>query len=120
MSSPFSLAVCAEMVFTDLPVVDRVKEIHSRGYLVEIWDWSNKDLEALAATGATFSSMTGYLRGELIGADGATSTFVVHSVHGLEIRREVRRGFRRWSRVVVVRRASRLRVGCRLSLRRRH
>ena len=71
MSSPFSLAVCAEMVFTDLPVVDRVKEIHSRGYLVEIWDWSNKDLEALAATGATFSSMTGYLRGELIGADGA-------------------------------------------------
>lgn len=71
MSAPFPLAVCAEMVFTDLPVVERVKEIHSRGYLVEIWDWSNKDLEALAATGATFSSMTGYLRGELIGADGA-------------------------------------------------
>ncbi|MEG1392154.1 MAG: TIM barrel protein [Aurantimicrobium sp.] len=71
MSAPFPLAVCAEMVFTDIPVVDRVREIDSRGYLVEIWDWSNKDLEALAATGATFSSMTGYLRGELIGADGA-------------------------------------------------
>lgn len=71
MSSPFSLAVCAEMVFTDLPVVERVKEIDSRGYLVEIWDWSNKDLEALAATGATFSSMTGYLRGELIDPEGA-------------------------------------------------
>lgn len=71
MSSPFTLAVCAEMVFTELPFVERVKEIHARGFQVEIWDWSNKDLDALAATGATFSSMTGYLQGELIDPDGA-------------------------------------------------
>ena len=71
MSSPFSLAVCAEMVYTDLPFVERVEKIHSQGFQVEIWDWSNKDLEALAATGATFSSMTGYLRGNLITEAGA-------------------------------------------------
>ena len=71
MSSPFTLAACAEMIFTDLPFEQRVKEIDSRGFQVEIWDWSNKDLEALAATGATFSSMTGYLRGELITDEGA-------------------------------------------------
>ena len=65
-----TLAACAEMIFTDLPIVDRVKEIHARGFQVEIWDWSNKDLQALAATGATFSSMTGYLRGDLLETDG--------------------------------------------------
>lgn len=65
-----TLAACAEMIFTDLPIVDRVKEIHARGFQVEIWDWSNKDLQALADTGATFSSMTGYLRGDLLETDG--------------------------------------------------
>ncbi|MBP1326480.1 hydroxypyruvate isomerase [Leucobacter exalbidus] len=61
----YRLAACAEMLYLDLPFVERVKRIHERGFLVEIWDWSNKDLEALAATGAEFSSMTGYLRGDL-------------------------------------------------------
>lgn len=66
----FTLAACAEMIFTDIPFIDRVKEIDARGFQVEIWDWSNKDLPALAATGATFSSMTGYLRGDLLDDDG--------------------------------------------------
>lgn len=66
----YTLAACAEMIFTELPFVERVKEIDARGFQVEIWDWSNKDLEALAATGATFSSMTGYLRGDLLEEDG--------------------------------------------------
>lgn len=70
MSSPFTLAVCAEMVFTELPFEERVRTIDAAGFQVEIWDWSSKDLDALAATGATFSSMTGYLRGELIDPDG--------------------------------------------------
>lgn len=60
------LAVCSEMVFTDLPIVDRVKRIDELGFDVEIWSWHDKDLDALAATGARFSSMTGYLQGELI------------------------------------------------------
>ena len=67
----FKLAACAEMIFQDLPFIERVKEISGAGFLVEIWDWSNKDLPALAATGATFSSMTGYLEGDLITEEGA-------------------------------------------------
>ena len=49
----FELAVCAEMVFTDLPFVERVRRSTSSGFAVEIWDWTGKDIDALAATGAT-------------------------------------------------------------------
>lgn len=65
----FQLAVCSEMVFHDLPIVDRVKRIHDLGFAVEIWSWHDKDLDALAATGAVFTSMTGYLHGDLIDPD---------------------------------------------------
>ncbi|WP_460357992.1 TIM barrel protein [Mycobacterium sp. ZZG] len=65
----FQLAVCAEMVFRDLPILDRVKRIHELGFAVEIWSWHDKDLAALAATGAVFTSMTGYLHGDLIDPD---------------------------------------------------
>lgn len=66
----YRLAASAEMIFTDLPFVDRVKEISSRGFEVEIWDWTQKDLNALAATDATFGSMTGYITGDLLEDDG--------------------------------------------------
>jgi hydroxypyruvate isomerase len=62
----FELAVCSEMVFRELPLVERVARIHDLGFAVEIWSWHDKDLEALAATGARFTSMTGYLHGDLI------------------------------------------------------
>ena len=71
MTSSFILAVCAEMVFTTLPFVERVRRIDELGFQVEIWDWTAKDVDALVATGATFSSMTGYVRGELVEPDGA-------------------------------------------------
>lgn len=71
MSAPFTLAVCAEMVFTDLPVVERVRRIDSLGFHVEIWDWTRHDVGALVATGATFSSMTGYVTGDLVTPEGA-------------------------------------------------
>ncbi|EWT02192.1 hydroxypyruvate isomerase [Intrasporangium oryzae NRRL B-24470] len=71
MSTPFTLAVCAEMVFTDLPVVERVRRIDALGFQVEIWDWTRHDIDALVATGATFSSMTGYVTGDLVTPDGA-------------------------------------------------
>ena len=58
------------MLYLELPFVDRVNRIAEQGFEVEIWDWSTKDLAALAATGATFSSMTGYLRGDLLTDDG--------------------------------------------------
>lgn len=65
------LAVCAEMVFTDLPFVERVHRIHDAGFDVEIWDSRTKDLGALKATGAVFSSMTGYTAGSVVDADTA-------------------------------------------------
>ena len=71
MSAPFTLAVCAEMVFPELPLTDRVRTLDQLGFAVEIWDWTAKDLSALAATGARFTSMTGYVEGELIDPDGA-------------------------------------------------
>lgn len=69
--SPFTLAVCAEMVFRDLPVIERVKRIDALGFQVEIWDWTKHDIAALADTGATFSSMTGYIEGTLADRQGA-------------------------------------------------
>ncbi|MEU1181751.1 TIM barrel protein [Streptomyces sp. NPDC005820] len=67
----FTLAVCAEMVFRDLPVDERARRIHDEGFQVEIWDWTRHDLDALARTPAAFSSMTGYIRGSLTDPDGA-------------------------------------------------
>ncbi|MEU8234360.1 TIM barrel protein [Actinoplanes sp. NPDC048967] len=69
--SGYRLAVCAEMVFLDLPFADRVRRIAERGFEVEMWNWAGQDLDTLAATGATISSMTGYLRGTLADPDGA-------------------------------------------------
>ena len=68
-AAPVRLAVCAEMVFLDLPFTERVRRIAKAGFDAEIWDWTRHDIDALAATGAMFSSMTGYIRGDF--GDGA-------------------------------------------------
>lgn len=67
--SDYRLSVSAEMVFLDLPFIERVKRIHQLGFGVEIWHWNNKDIDALVATGASFTSMTGYLTGNLTDDD---------------------------------------------------
>ncbi|MGD9510710.1 MAG: TIM barrel protein, partial [Geminicoccaceae bacterium] len=67
----FTLAACAEMLFRDLPVEVRARRIAELGFAVEIWDWTRHDIGALERTGATFSSMTGYVTGDLIDPDGA-------------------------------------------------
>jgi hydroxypyruvate isomerase len=69
--SGYRLAVCAEMVFLDLPFAERVRRISGLGFEVEMWDWTTKDIDTLAKTGATVSSMTGYLSGTLADPDGA-------------------------------------------------
>jgi hydroxypyruvate isomerase len=69
--SAFRLAVCAEMVFLDLPFEERVRRISELGFEVEIWDWTAKDIDRLTGTGATISSMTGYVTGTLADPDGA-------------------------------------------------
>jgi len=66
----YQLAASAEMLYTNLPFVERVEKIHARGLGVEIWDWTQKDLHELAETGATFQSMTGYIEGDLLEEDG--------------------------------------------------
>ena len=67
----YRLAVSAEMVFVDLPFEERVRRIADHGFEVEIWDWTKKDIDSLTKTGATFSSMTGYITGTLADPDGA-------------------------------------------------
>src|SRR5687768_6587150 len=59
------------MLFLDLPFEERIRRITDLGFEVEIWDWTTKDVAALAKTGAAFSSMTGYVRGALADPDGA-------------------------------------------------
>ncbi len=66
----FPLAVTTEMLFLDLPYLDRVRRIHELGFQVEMWDWTTKDLDAVAAIGATWSTMTGYVHGDLYDAQG--------------------------------------------------
>ena len=67
----FDLAVCSEMVFLELDHLERVKRIRDLGYAIDFWDWTRKDIGALAATGAVFSSMTGYIGGTLADQAGA-------------------------------------------------
>jgi hydroxypyruvate isomerase len=67
----FTLAVCSEMAFTELPLLERIKRIDDLGFAAEIWGWTDKDPAALAGTGARFTSMTGYVEGDLITPDGA-------------------------------------------------
>jgi hydroxypyruvate isomerase len=72
--SPFTLAVSSEMVYRDVPHLDRVRRIHELGFAVEIWDWTTKDVDALAdlaAGGVRFTSMTGYVTGRLADPAGA-------------------------------------------------
>ena len=71
MMAEVNLAACAEMIFTEMPVAERVRRIDDLGFQVEIWDWTKHDIDALRSTGATFSSMTGYVTGDLIDPDGA-------------------------------------------------
>ena len=73
-AGPFTLAVSSEMVFLDLPVVERVRRIHDLGFEVEIWDWTRHEVDALEALrdeGVVYSSMTGYVRGRLADREGA-------------------------------------------------
>jgi hydroxypyruvate isomerase len=88
MSQEFPLAVCAEMVFLDLPFEERVHRIDELGFAVEIWFSQGKDIKALRATGATFSSMAGYLHGNLVEPDAA-NTFLKTAEQTLDVAHEL-------------------------------
>ena len=62
----FQLAVCAEMLYTEMPFLERVERLNAEGFQIEFWDWTKQDLSQLANTGAVFSNMSGYLKGNLM------------------------------------------------------
>src|SRR5438309_1867949 len=67
----FRLAVCADTVFRDLPFEQRAKEIAREGFLVDIWGWKGRDVEALASDPKIrINGMTGYIAGSIVHPDG--------------------------------------------------
>jgi hydroxypyruvate isomerase len=71
MTSPFTLAACAEMLWRDKPIEWRCARLHEMGFQVGLWNWPAHDLAKLEKSGATFSIMNGYLHGRLADDEGA-------------------------------------------------
>jgi hydroxypyruvate isomerase len=71
MSSPFTLAACAEMLWRDKPIEWRASRLKDLGLQVGLWNWPAHDLAKLEKSGATFSIMNGYLEGRLADDEGA-------------------------------------------------
>jgi hydroxypyruvate isomerase len=71
MTMPFELGACAEMLWPDKPMNWRLKRLTELGFQCAIWNWGNHDVEMLEASKATFSSITGYVRGRLADDQGA-------------------------------------------------
>ena len=65
------LAACAEMLWPDRPIDWRCARLAEMGFQVGLWNAWEHDLDALAASGATFSIMNGYKAGRLADAEGA-------------------------------------------------
>lgn len=71
MSRPFELAACAEMLWTDRPIDWRAARLTEMGLGVGLWNWDRHDLDRLAAVGARYTLMNGYLQGRLADEAGA-------------------------------------------------
>jgi hydroxypyruvate isomerase len=71
MTSPFTLAACAEMLWRDRPIEWRCARLKEMGLQVGLWNWPAHDLAKLEKSGATFSIMNGYLEGRLGDDEGA-------------------------------------------------
>jgi hydroxypyruvate isomerase len=71
MASHFKLAACAEMLWQDKPFDWRLKRLTEMGFESGLWNWTNHDLAMLEKSGATFSSMTGYISGRPSDDEGA-------------------------------------------------
>jgi hydroxypyruvate isomerase len=71
MSDTFELAACAEMLWQDRPMEWRLKRLAELDVQAGIWNWTNHDLAMLERSGATLSSMTGYISGRLADDEGA-------------------------------------------------
>jgi hydroxypyruvate isomerase len=67
----FQLAACAEMLWPDKPIDWRASRLKDLGFGVGLWNWPAHDVAKLAATGAHFTIMNGYLEGRLADDEGA-------------------------------------------------
>jgi hydroxypyruvate isomerase len=64
-------SVCIEMIYTDLPFVDRIKKAADQGFdAIEFWNWDNKDMAAIkqaaAEAGIKVATFQSNLGGTLI------------------------------------------------------
>lgn len=71
MTSSFTLAACAEMLWRDKPIEWRCARLAEMGFQVGLWNWPAHDLAKLERSGAIFSIMNGYLEGRLADDEGA-------------------------------------------------
>lgn len=71
MSTQFTLAACAEMLWRDRPIEWRASRLKEMGFGVGLWNWPAHDLAKLEKTGASFTIMNGYLEGRLADVEGA-------------------------------------------------
>lgn len=67
----FPLSVCAEMIWLDRPIDWRCARLTEMGFGVGLWNWPDHDIAKLQATGASFTIMNGFLRGNLVDEAGA-------------------------------------------------
>lgn len=71
MTQPFTLSVCAEMLWQDRPIEWRCARLAEMGLGVGLWNWIDHDLDKLERSGARFTIMNGYLAGRLADSEGA-------------------------------------------------
>jgi hydroxypyruvate isomerase len=70
----FTLSVCAEALFLDLPFEIRVREINRRGFAAEFWRWSTHDIDKLADDPTTrINIFSGCSTGSMVHPDGVAS-----------------------------------------------
>lgn len=67
----FQLSVCADTVFLDLPVKQRIEAIVSAGFAVECWVWKDRDLDTLVRDqGVEITSLPAATQGSIVHPDG--------------------------------------------------
>ncbi|MCI9888543.1 TIM barrel protein [Micrococcales bacterium 31B] len=83
-----TLAANAEMLYLDLPFAERVCRIAAAGMQVEMWGFAGKDPAALRATGAEFSIISGFERGNFF-ESGDAQAFLDSCADGLRFAAEI-------------------------------
>jgi hydroxypyruvate isomerase len=81
----YTLSVCADTTFLHLSFIERVRRIAASGFLVEFWNWQNRDIEAIASDPQIqVRGFTGYTRGCMVHPDG-TRDFLAGIQESLEM-----------------------------------